>query len=487
MGQVASKAASVGARKDGTIAGKPAEIQYMRHPDQQQLVWRDKKTGNTTSLDRENIIGVFAKPEKTERSASILYVEPPPQAKDGEEQEQYPTFKTVYARNLPQDFIDDFRIGGALGKQQMKQKSSGAPDVHVVVSTLSGIGLAPGFYEKIVKPMLQHLELKEGVDYALHKTESANSVSEIISSTILPRANEGTKQMLILLSGDGGIVDTVNGLLTKDHSPQYKAPLMAIVPMGTGNALANSSGIITDNTFGLSTIARGKPHNLPVFRTTFSHGSRLVVNEGAGEEEIPTDKACNMSLFGAVVCSWAMHAGLVADSDTAEYRKHGVARFQKAAKDILYPSDGSAPHAYCGKVSILKQDVPKTGNSWTPINTEEHMYVLATLVSNLEKTFRVSPRSKPLEGQLRLVHIGKVEGGGDEIMKIITPAYHDGGHVNDERVQYEAINGLMIEFNEDDEKWRRVCVDGKIVKVEKDGWMQTRMEDRKVADIMALI
>jgi hypothetical protein len=164
-----------------------------------------------------------------------------------------------------------------------------------------------------------------------------------------------------------------------------------------------------------------------------------------------------------------MHASLVGDSDTTEYRKHGVERFKMAAKEALYPADGSPPHPYKGKISILQNGV-----QWIALPEEEHMYVLATMVSHLEQPFCISPATKPLDGSMHLVYFGPRS--GDEIMGIMGKAYQGGLHVEEEDVRYESIDGLRIEFEgrEDDGRWRRICVDGKIVRVEENGWVEVR-------------
>lgn len=104
----------------------------------------------------------------------------------------------------------------------------------------------------------------------------------------------------------------------------------------------------------------------------------------------------------------------------------------------------------------------------------EHGYLLATPLSNLEKTFTISPSSKPLDGQLRIVHFGAV--GGDEAMKIMMEAYNAGNHVNLDAVSYGSIDGMRIDLREEEEgwQWRRFCVDGLTVAVEKNGWMEVR-------------
>jgi diacylglycerol kinase family enzyme len=267
--------------------------------------------------------------------------------------------------------------------------------------------------------------------------------------------------------------------MDESKTKKYLAPSIVILPLGTGNALANSLGAKDDYTWGLSTLVQGTPAWLPLFRATFSSGARLLVNEGRDEEEIPTNALYGgPTLHGAVVVSWGMHATLVADSDTAAYRKFGVDRFKMAAKEALYPADGSAPHPYKAKVSIVKRN----GADWVPLPRQEHMYVLATMVSNLERTFTISPASKPVDGHLRLVHFGPQS--ADEAMRIMGLAYQGGKHVQDPAVGYEDIDGIKIEFEEEDARWRRVCIDGKIVRVEKGGRVEVRREETHVLKVV---
>jgi hypothetical protein len=68
----------------------------------------------------------------------------------------------------------------------------------------------------------------------------------------------------------------------------------------------------------------------------------------------------------------------------------------------------------------------------------------------------------------------------------VTEAYKQGKHVDDHRVRYEEIDGLRIAFDdsEEDGRWRRICVDGKIIRVEKGGWVELIKEDTHVLDIV---
>jgi len=228
----------------------------------------------------------------------------------------------------------------------------------------------------------------------------------------------------------------------------------------------------------LGVMMRGRPKPLPSFEVRFSPAAKLVTDEGRGRESLRDADNDEGIMYGAVVISWGLHASLVAMSDTAEYRKHGLQRFKMAAEQLLKQS-----HRYKGKVKWRKAD-----GQWGELAGLEHSYILATMVSNLEEHFQISPATKPVDGTLRLVSIGPEP--ASDIMRILGLAYQSGQHVSDPKVTYEEIEGLRIEFDEDDEDWRMVCVDGKIVAVAQGGWVEamripgTGIDGRRVIELV---
>jgi len=64
-------------------------------------------------------------------------------------------------------------------------------------------------------------------------------------------------------------------------------------------------------------------------------------------------------------------------------------------------------------------------------------------------------------------------------MRILQLAYQDGAHVKEPAVAYEEVDGVRISFEgkEDQARWRRICIDGKIVRVEADGWVEISRDD----------
>lgn len=112
------------------------------------------------------------------------------------------------------------------------------------------------------------------------------------------------------------------------------------------------------------------------------------------------------------------------------------------------------------------------------------MYVLATLVPRLERDFLISPDSVPMDGSLRFLHFSPLP--GEDAMRLMTLAYQGGQHVREGIVTYIEVEELRIDFEENQEKWRRVCIDGKIVAVQEGGWMKLSKEPRQLLNVLKI-
>ncbi|KAM0328125.1 hypothetical protein ACHAQA_005529 [Verticillium albo-atrum] len=347
-------------------------------------------------------------------------------------------------------------------------------DLHVVVSTGSGLGMASKFWDLVLQPLLRFFlsgtepsAAADGEGYSLLVTKTAHCVKDFAKARWAARASPTSSssrpdnETIILLSGDGGIVDLLNGTTSADP-PSGPVPTLALLPLGTANALFHSlhkplyeATTASPNppsplTLALRTLTRGRPADLPSFRATFSPGARLV----DGGNGTPVSH-----LHGAIVASYGFHAQLVWESDTPAYRAHGAARFGLVAAALLAES-----HAYRAEIDGVPSSSPQEG--------EGYGYVLATLASNLEKTFTISPASEPLGRRLRVVRFGAV--GGERTMEIMKAAYDGGKHVGMEDVSYEAVEGLRVTVREEDARWRKVCVDGTIVEVPEGGSFEVK-------------
>jgi diacylglycerol kinase family enzyme len=350
--------------------------------------------------------------------------------------------------------------------------------VQVVISTQSGTGTAKTAFHDIVQPILTYLD----ISHQVHETQSARTILELSRSQFLDRACAGIPQTIILLSGDGGLVDIVDVFYGARRKIRV-SPHIALVPCGTGNAMASSIGLRFGPASSLTGLLRGRPAPLPVFAAKFSPDSQLIFDEGRRRSSIDAESdAPYRTMYGAVVASWGLHAALVADSDTVEYRKFGSERFKMAAKELLYPSDGTDPHRFQGKITLTIKNGQTDDLYEEPMKDNEHMYVLATPVSRLEKEFLISPDSEPLSGEMRFLRFGPLP--ADEAMRLMTLAYQGGRHVHEETVTYTEVERIRIDFYEDEERWRRVCIDGKIVAVEKGGWMELHKESRRLLNVI---
>ncbi len=394
--------------------------------------------------------------------------------------------------SLPVEFLERHQPVGVPGIF-----GGGASALHVVVSTQSGLQQAQTFYDHVLAPLLAVFGVTAAPAntatngdtpantanttkrscYHLLVTTSSRSIPEFAQRLASDATAGAAAPTVILLSGDGGVVDLLNGLTARGSHlpPRSHRPAIAVLPLGTGNALFHSlhrpdyaaGAAPSPFVLGLRTICKGSAVPLPNFEATFSPGSHtvrysLAEEQGAGgalEEEVePVGR-----LLGAIVASYGFHAQLVWESDTPEYRKHGDKRFAMAAQALLETS-----HAYAADVRVTET---ASGQEPTPRTLGHRFnYVLAAMVSNLERTFTISPASRPLDGQLRLVHFGAVDGA--KTMEIMMAAYNNGAHVGMqwpgkagangaeslERVGYEAIDKLEVNVQEKDARWRKVYV-----------------------------
>lgn len=92
-----------------------------------------------------------------------------------------------------------------------------ADDIYVLISTKSGTERAVAWFETVLRPTLRSVGLHDK-SYTTIATISHDSISYFTKTVLLEKANAGTRQTVLLLSGDGGIVDIVNGLAGNPRS-----------------------------------------------------------------------------------------------------------------------------------------------------------------------------------------------------------------------------------------------------------------------------
>ncbi|KAJ4389996.1 hypothetical protein N0V93_007469 [Gnomoniopsis smithogilvyi] len=381
------------------------------------------------------------------------------------------------ASRLPQSLLDQYLVDDL--PEYLKIDASSSLDV--LVSVRSGTGLAETFFKVILQSLLAVLGLKgqeqhgtDGKSYTVTHTTDANTVKEFAKarwgSSDSPSYFANKSKTVILLSGDGGLVDLLNGTI-----PSASLPTIALIPLGTGNALFHSlhkphytasSKSPSHLVLALRALFKGRAAPLPTFQASFSSGSHLVDNDAPDALGLPVSE-----LSGAIVASYGFHSQLVWESDTPAYRKHGDKRFGMVAAELL-----KEPHSY---QATVETPAGRIGTEDVPFN-----YVLATMVSNLEKTFTISPASEPLDGQLRLVYFAGAT--GQRTMEIMTAAYGGGKHVDMDDVGYQAVEQVKVTILEADARWRKVCIDGTIVELPQGGTMLVKKSPESRIQVLVL-
>ncbi|KAG6123154.1 hypothetical protein E4U13_000395 [Claviceps humidiphila] len=412
----------------------------------------------------------------------------------------------------------DAGIPDALLTHAPRLSPAGLPDylqstptnkVDVILSTKSGTGRGQSFWTHVLRPLLELLlSLSQDDNDAASASETGQQKEpwDVITTqdeqTVRLYAKElhqqnSLRRTIILISGDGGIVDLLNG--REANTEASASHLLALIPLGTANALFHSlhRGLEADPgptplVLALRTMFLGTPRDLPMFKALFTPGSRIVSYTSAINDDktdlddkviaplARTDTAVS-HLYGAIVASYALHASIVHESDTPEYRVHGRARFSMVAEKLLQESH---PYQATLEVQSARAASPAIYRHVTP---DTHSYILLSMVSNLERNFIISPATKPLDGTLHLVHIGAVD--SQKVMQAMTGAYQGGTHTlleweNGERVLYEQVDRVRITTQEEDARWRKFCVDGTIVEVGRGGGMEVERVDEVVFRVL---
>lgn len=219
----------------------------------------------------------------------------------------------------------------------------------------------------------------------------------------------------VFISGDTSIHEFVNGL----QEPQKFGGIISVIPAGTGNALANSLELSSVET-AVERFFFGHPEQFPIYVATT--GSK--------------------SLYSLVVVSYGFHANLIAQSDTAEYRKLGNERFQVVAKQLL-----QQPQKYKSRIYLDKSEVP--------LPNDETSYVLFTTMKVLEPGFTISP-----DGDCKSLNLVRIDAPLN-LMEYMVMAYNGGAHVKEEsKVDYMKTTSARLEIPKDSV----ICVDGFILK-----------------------
>ncbi|KAH9617978.1 hypothetical protein KSS87_004107 [Heliosperma pusillum] len=272
----------------------------------------------------------------------------------------------------------------------------------VLVNPYGGQKTALNIFVDIVKPLLKDAEteftLKE-TRYQLHAKEIAFELDLTMYDGI------------VCVSGDGVLVEVINGLLQRyDWETAIKMPL-GVIPAGTGNGVAKSLldlvGEPCSASYATLAILRGHKRSLDV--TTVSQGKT--------------------KFFSVLMLAW----GLVADIDieSEKWRWMGSARLDLyAIKRILHlrkyngrihfvPASGSEDYARKISQEASVQDLPFCSPSNMQAGAQENGYGGPNL--NLEKL-----NWRTIEGPFISVWIHNVPWGSDDAMPAPNAKFSDG-------------------------------------------------------------
>ncbi|KAK7748608.1 hypothetical protein SLS53_000628 [Cytospora paraplurivora] len=462
---------------DLEVVALPNDASFIKY-DQNQISWLAQSGSGTPSDGNIKLEEIVLIAEVSDGGGYLILTLSQGE-QDGEEPFRLSSF---LARSLPQELLDHYLLKRA--PTALKTGPETSLDVIISVRSGTGHGQPQKFYDAVLQPLLKILGVGQG-SYGIVFTRDANTVREYARERWGHQGHAkpgetSKKETVILLSGDGGVVDLLNG--STEPSTSATLPTIALIPLGTGNALFHSlhkphyaradPPAPSHLVLALQALLQGRPAALPTFQASFSDGSHLV-------EESSGSSAAITQLTGAIVASYGFHSQLVWESDTPAYRKHGAKRFGMVAQELV--KEG---HAYSATV--------ETGRS-SRLSTTRFNYILATLVSNLEKAFTISPHSKPLDGQLRLVHFGDVS--GEKTMEIMMAAYNNGSHVGlkwttedgeEQGVGYEAVDEIKVTTLEEDARWRKVCIDGTIVEIPQGGSMTVKKSLQPKLQVLVL-
>lgn len=308
----------------------------------------------------------------------------------------------------------------------------------VIDSVYSGLGRdqQKNIYSQVINPVFNKL----GIRHEYIKTENENSVRNYAKS--LKPVGSTT---VLFLSGDTTVSEFVNGLqeteCTECADCMCNLTILAL-PHGTGNSLALSLGY-ESKLDAFKRFFTGTHIHLNLYKAELPSGSCLLRNEVRSEVET--------RVYFIVVLSWAFHAAIVADSDTAELRKLGSERFKVAAMKNL-----ESQQSYEGSTYIDNDKVEGPFCYW-----------LVTGAKRFEPTFDILPQGNIEDANLYLVAIAAEH--GSKLLEIMYEVYDKGKHTEDNRVLYRKIGkGQKVELNVNATSKKRLCLDGSIIALPDD-------------------
>lgn len=360
----------------------------------------------------------------------------------------------------------------------------------IINSIASGANQSSGIYCSVLQPLLKRFS----VPHEYVETTSADTIPNLAKSLV------ESAQTVLVMGGDTSVVEFANALTDQQHTARQHVNLVC-VPTGSGNAISLSIGH-TSIAHSLSRLFLGQLKPFANFKVQFPAGARIIKPETVLPDTFPPvgEGAAPLThLHTFAVASWAFHAALVADSDSAEYRRQypGVERFKMAAEDNLKRAQSYTLTANLApssttltkKTTAVRLNGPlhsrqNQTQTQDPITTlaGAYSYLNFLLVNQLEKGYLISPSTHaPSSLDLHLVAVpfrGSDAAAAAELGSIMMAPYRNGSHVDMDAVEYirvsrdteatdeeEEVAAAVIAPQETEVMKQRWCLDGQVVLV----------------------
>ncbi|KND03613.1 uncharacterized protein SPPG_01089 [Spizellomyces punctatus DAOM BR117] len=284
---------------------------------------------------------------------------------------------------------------------------------HIFVNPASGSRSGTHIWDTIVRPALEGAGWRkscygeettfEETCFQVTFTKRGNHAADTVRELVTKRQTlEGLG--FVCIGGDGVVHEVIKGVMSSistSNPPSLKVPI-AVIPAGTGNALATSLKLSSPEEATERLI--NYKQTVPLKISSVHIGPSTL-------DECPDE----VLMYSFCVVSWGLHAQIVRQSETL--RMLGRKRFQVAAMMNI-----ALMHQYRGQLYLLdptelSQTDPDpvtfakpdwaVDEKWVPVNGKDDAtsfsYFLSTKMSSLEPGFQIAPHAHPSTSNIDLV------------------------------------------------------------------------------------
>ncbi|TPX70629.1 hypothetical protein SpCBS45565_g01559 [Spizellomyces sp. 'palustris'] len=283
---------------------------------------------------------------------------------------------------------------------------------HIFVNPASGSRSGKHIWDTIVHPALVGAGWRESSDgqqtfegtcFQVTFTERCNHAADTVRELVTKRQTlDGLG--FVCIGGDGMVHEVINGVMSgvsTSKPPSFKIPI-AVIPAGTGNALATSLKMTSPEEATARLI--NYTQTVPLKISSVHIGLSTL-------DECPDE----VLMYSFCVVSWGLHAQIVRQSEML--RVLGRKRFQVAAMMNI-----ALMHQYRGQLYLLDPtELSQTDakpvafakpdwamdEKWAPFDgTDDAIpfsYFLGTKMSSLEPGFQIAPHAHPSTPNVDLV------------------------------------------------------------------------------------